>query len=250
MEQRKFDELNRNLMGVRSFIIIFLLTILLVVCPFLCRSQANKDRLYKYWSSKRKYTYEATYIDSLGQVLTKEVISIHPTEEIWQADPKQTLADYSINYKKEDSLKYGQFPLNNKQRAWFRDYQEGVLEDSARLWMHPIRSNQYLLTEVAPFPEIRFPLQKDRSWDGTLWIYPAFGSFQGTVGYQYKEEAEEVRKYSFGNLTCWKISAIATHDRLGSSTAIFYFNVDFGITEMHYTFYNAQKMTFILTSPP
>jgi hypothetical protein len=112
--------------------------------------------------------------------------------------------------------------------------------------MHPIRKNQYILTEIAPFPETKFPLVKGKTWNSTLYIYEAFGSFKGTVNSTYIIEGVEARKYQCGTFKCWRIVAKSLHDKLGESSVIFYFNEDLGFTEMEYTFFNSQKITFSL----
>ena len=75
----------------------------------------------------------------------------------------------------------------------------------------------------------------------TLFIYPAMGTFEGTVESTYTIKAEEERTYEFGKLSCWKIVAVGQHDKLGINSVIYYFNNEYGFTEMNYTFYNKQK---------
>ncbi|MDI1234150.1 MAG: hypothetical protein PSX81_07710 [bacterium] len=231
----------------RTYLIILFFTIGFTFSAF---AQINKrpPYNYKYWSSQRTYEFNAKYIDIDGKVLTDENLEIHPTEKIWDIDSKQTLLNFKLNYKKEDSILYANKPLNNKKRGWENNYQEGAIEDSSKIWMHPVRNNQYLLTEIAPFPEVRFPLSIGKNWNGTLWIYEAFGTFQGTVTYNYLIEGVEVRKYLFGTFKCWKILARGMHDKLGESSVIFYFNTELGFTEMNYIFYNGQKIIFTLTN--
>ncbi|MBK7310353.1 MAG: hypothetical protein IPI93_06065 [Sphingobacteriaceae bacterium] len=206
----------------------------------------TKKGTCKYWCPNREFDFSAIYYDNSGKVLTRETITIKTTGKIWDIDPKQTLVTFRTNFTSEDSMKLAPHALNGINRAWEKKYQEGVIEDSAHIWMHPIRQNQYLLTEIAPFPEVKFPLMKNRTWNSTLWIYEVFGSFRGTVNSTYSIEGIEARKYQCGTYKCWKIVGTATHDKLGESSVIIYFNEDLGFTEMDYSFYNKQKITFIL----
>lgn len=202
-----------------------------------------------YWSSDREYTYRGFYIDSLGLTITSEKIILQPTGQKWEIDQRQTLMDYTLDSISADWNKLPKVPLNGKKRNWFTStYQEGVLQTPNKIWMHPIRQNQYILTEVAPFPQVILPIKQDTSWKDTLYIYATMGIFVGTVESNYSINAMELRTYEFGNLLCWKIIATGFHDKLGMNSAIFYFNPEFGFTEMNYVFYNQQKIEFKLTA--
>ncbi|MFN0032889.1 MAG: hypothetical protein ACKVOR_12080, partial [Flavobacteriales bacterium] len=173
------------------------------------------------WSLGRQYVYMATYTDTADSVITQELITIHPTERLWEIDSSQTLATFTIYFDAKDSAQLAPLPLNGVQRGWLREYQEGVMENYQRIWMHPIRSNQYQLTEVAPFPEVRFPLQVGKHWSSSLSIYEGFGSFQGIVKSEYKVTNQVHRRYDFGTASCWEIETTGIHDTLGLSTAVF-----------------------------
>jgi hypothetical protein len=210
------------------------------------QNDSIKSIFLDYWNPTRMYTYNVSYLDSANHALTNEKLIIHPTGETWTADNKQTLADFYINFSAEDSAKLAGFSFNGNARAWTKGYKEGVLQDKQKIWMHPLRSNQYVLTELAPFPEAHFPLIIGDSWKTTLMIYAGFGSFEGTVEAAYTVIGREVRTYDFGKLLCWKILAIGTHDKLGENAAEYYFNETCGFTEMNYTFYNRYKINLRL----
>ena len=125
-------------------------------------------------------------------------------------------------------------------------YEEGVIENENRIWIHPLRQNQYVLTEIAPFPEVKLPLEVNRSWQSMLQIYEGFGSFQGDVKSNYIIESREARHYKFGTLACWKINSEGEHTKLGKNGAVFYFNKEVGFTEMNYWFYNGYKISLKL----
>ena len=207
----------------------------------------DKDFQYpNYWSVNREYKYTGLYLDSSGNKITTEIITFHPTGKVWDADTSQTLMDVHLDSLTADWSKIPKVSLNGIFTSWSSNYQEGVLQDTVKIWIHPIRQNQYILTELAPFPEVRFPFKEGVSWKTTLWIYAAFGTFEGTVESTYTVNQEETRDYRFGKLKCWKIVSTGVHDKLGINTAIYYFNTDYGFTEMNYTFYNQQKIEFRL----
>lgn len=209
-------------------------------------SPAQNVNLAKYWESERTYFYRAILKDSTGNILSEETIIIHPTEKVWEIDDKQTLIDIEINYDPGDSARLNSSPFPVRSKSWSRNYQEGVIETSKSVWMHPIRVNQYILTEIAPFPEIRLPPLEGLTWDSWLEIYQ-FDGLEGRVITSYAIENLEERAYDFSTMLCWKVIASGKHDKFGESTLILYFNDLHGFTEMHYQFFNGQQLTFTLT---
>lgn len=200
-----------------------------------------------YWSSEREYVYSVIYSDSAGNKITTERVTLKPTGKSWEADRKQTLIKFQLDSLTADWSKLPATPLNGKKRMWMTSYEEGVLQTLTKVWMHPLRQNQYILTELAPFPEVVLPLKKDTSWKSTLWIYETFGTFAGTVENTYTLSDQLERSYNFGKLLCWKVEAVGKHNKLGENTATYYFNEEYGFTEMNYHFFNHQKIEIKLT---
>lgn len=198
------------------------------------------------WAEGRTYTYRVWMQDEQGHTMTDELLTLRPTGKAWEIDPNQTLAQFELNFSAADSARLAPFPPNGLQRPWMRRYSEGVMQTPTRVWMHPLRNNQYQYTEVAPFPEVRLPLEAGLKWPGTLWIYEGFGSFEGTVESKYLIEGQESRDYVFGPLDCWVINSVGVHDKLGTSSAVYYFHEMYGFTEMNYAFYNGYTLTITL----
>lgn len=223
---------------------------LVIIFPCVLQGQADSASIarLKYWHPDREYIYSAYYYDSTGEIITSEQLVLEPTGEKWSIDTQQTLVRFKINFTTEDSARLAPYPLNGMARGWLRSYREGAIEKPAYIWMHPVRSNQYLLTELAPFPEARFPLEDGKNWNNQLFIYKAFGTFEGTVTSNYTVSKPENRVYDFDTLNCWKITGIGIHERLGRNEAVYYFNEEYGFTEMNYIFYNKQKINFKLLS--
>lgn len=215
--------------------------------PFFLCAQPIEKEFHNYWSRDRVYTYWAVYSDLKGQPITEEQITISPTEKVWDVDPKQTLINIEIDFNSKDSASLAPTPLNGIQKAWRRKYQEGVIQSKDKVWMHPIRTNQYLLTELAPFPDMVLPPKNGLHWVSTLWIYEAFGSFEGTVEAKYRITGQMRRNYPFGQVDCWEIKAVGVHDHLGKNTATYYFNEIYGFTEMNYEFYNGETLEIKLS---
>jgi hypothetical protein len=208
-------------------------------------AQAETDSA-KYWRKGRTYVYRAIYTDSIGDTLSNEIIRIQATGEKWSIDPKQTLATFTMGFSSSDSASLAPFPPNGVQRGWYREYQEGVIETRSSVWMHPVRMNQYQLTEIAPFPCVHLPMDTSQKWTNQLMIYEGFGTFAGIVNTSYQTVGREMRIYPFGVYDCWKTEAIGEHNTFGFNTAVFYFEENIGFTEMFYWFYNGRKLEFRL----
>jgi hypothetical protein len=228
----------------RIFCILLLMEILfpgISVQAQVSSQPADLGKLH-IWSPRRTYTYQATFSDDKGNVLTSEKVILQPTGEIWDRDPQQTLTNFTIDFSAEDSARLAPFPPNGVARRWMRKYHEGVIENETRVWMHPLRTNQYQLTEVAPFPEIKLPIKAEMSWKSSLSIFEAFGSFEGTVQCSYVTMGQEERSSAFGPIKCWEVVASGTHNNLGVNKATFYFHEEYGFMEMNYRFYNGQRL--------
>jgi len=227
--------------------IVLLISVCFILAGFIQQSSAPQLGYPNYWSSEREYVYSVIYSDSAGDTITSEIVTLKPTGKTWEADRKQTLIKFQLDSLTANWSKLPATPLNGKKRTWMKSYEEGVLQTNTKVWMHPLRQNQYILTELAPFPEVILPLKKDTAWKSTLWIYEAFGTFAGTVENTYTISDKEERSYIFGKLICWKIEAVGKHNKLGNNTATYYFNEEYGFTEMNYHFFNNQKIEIKLT---
>lgn len=221
--------------------------ILLFLAPILLKTTNNSKVGHpNYWDSSRVYTYSAIFIDSTGDTLSEEIVKLKPTGEVWEKAPNQTLVSILLDFNADDSAKLAPYPANGIKLPWFRHYKEGAIQDSSKVWIHPVRANQYIITELAPFPEVRFPLKEDKSWSAGLTVFESFGSFEGHIDKFYNVNKVVNRNYVFGNLECWEIKAESIHDRLGSSRLTYYFNNEYGFTEMNYHFYNNKRLEFKL----
>lgn len=203
------------------------------------------------WSSARTYVYQAILTDPDGHLISDEPVTIKPTGNVWQADPKQTLADFYVHFSPADSARLAdlcgtEFSQKATPTPLVRQFQEGVMQTSTRLWMHPLRRNQYELTEVAPFPEARFPLYAGLRWSSRLNIMEGWGRFQGTVENTYTVVGTETRELNFASLLCYKIEATGTHSTLGSSSLSLYLNPSLGFSEMEYTFFTGHRLRLTL----
>ena len=119
--------------------------------------------------------------------------------------------------------------------------------EGERLWIHPFRSNQYVLTEAAPFPKIILPAALNIQTKSKTNIFSIFGNFKGNVKCTSEITDQETRTYSWGTESnCWKIESVGKHNKLGTSYLTVFFKESIGILELNYLFYKGEKIIFKL----
>lgn len=198
--------------------------------------------LFHIWAPGRVYDYRVTYLDEAGDTLSDARFRMRPTGKIWDVDEQQTLAEFLPEFSSEDSAHLAPYPANERPKRWMRRYHEGVIEDGRRVWMHPLRENQYVLTEAAPFPEAKLPLREGLTWKSQLFIYKVMGSFEGTLTCSYAVMGQTKAPTPEGERPCWEIYATGLHDRLGRSSVTFLFDEDMGFISMDYRFFNGRRL--------
>ncbi|GAA4000287.1 hypothetical protein GCM10022408_09180 [Hymenobacter fastidiosus] len=213
------------------------------------------------FNASRTYHYQAIFISPAGDTLSRERITMQPSGQPWAGQPKvQTACTIQYRYSPGDSLTFAARPNPQNQPGrqpqayeWRKSTVTGVIENPQEIWMHPIRSNQYAYTEVAPFPQVRpADLHPGGSWrGGRLFIMGGWGAFKGSVQPFYQVKAPATRRYGNQDLAgCWLIEAVGRHSRLGNSYLDFYFHPRYGFTEMHYRFFDGTRVLLVLEGLP
>jgi len=208
------------------------------------------------WNPKKEFHYRAFYIDVNGDTLTNEKIILKPmgkSAPVAYGEP-QIILNFRYNYTEQDSIRFFNEPIYQTRytrkkvnQYWRKTVPEGAIENDRKLWMHPFRMNQYVLTEVSPFPEINLPAKTGKKWATFLFVKKVFGKFKGIHKQYYEITGESKKTYPFAeSITCWQVTATSKHRKLGESKAIIFYNQDYGFTEINNTFYNGQKINFIL----
>lgn len=124
---------------------------------------------------QHSYLYEVFVSENL--LLSGEII-LRTTGSRWIDSPKE---QKEIEYLYSDELQLDSFP------AIFREVgvpfwkvaveKTGAIENEERVWMHPPRRNVLAILELAPFPELRFPIEVGKSWTSTLNLYEGWGKY-------------------------------------------------------------------------
>ena len=174
---------------------------------------------------------------------------------------------YKITYNSQyDSLENWIDPINRQQQFreqmkqsatkkgvewvdnWVSNSRSGAVENKTEVWTHPFRSNQYNLTEIAPFPEVdRNKLYKDSVWHTGFIL--SWDTWQGTIDNKYKVIGQKNYQYKKTSLkNCWEIIASGKHSnpKLGVNYNLYLFHPKNGFVELNYTFYNGVKIHFKL----
>ena len=115
----------------------------------------------KIFAKGREYEYDATYYSSANELLTENTVTLSGTGKPWKYDPdQQSLIICRYEYNADHEKAYSPHPLNpSANRKWRTRATTGAIENPTGVWIHPIRENQFLSTEVAPFPQVPLPLK-------------------------------------------------------------------------------------------
>lgn len=210
-----------------------------------CLAQEN------VFDSLKHYTYDAIFTSKDGLVIN-EKITLNSTGKPWKY--QSTQFECNITYFPNDSLlKFIPDPTN-KTKKWKSvtshvNHQTGFIENSRQVWMHPFRANQYIYTEVAPFPEIFFdsignPIM---TWKGGLFILNGWGKFKGKLKTSYNLKGKTAFEFNGEILTeCWQIEAKGSHSKLGESSINYIFSKKYGFIKMNYVMYDGTLIDFKL----
>ncbi|MDX1477363.1 MAG: hypothetical protein R3301_06625 [Saprospiraceae bacterium] len=199
-----------------------------------------------------EYTYRAVYTDTSGAIISDNTVTIRPSGERWEYQPeRQDVVEIFFNTTPEEKARVLANPINKTYplEAYWTDFAtEGIIENAEKVWIHPIRHNQYIFTEVAPFPEIKLPPEEGEKWSATISGLGGWGDWDGASIFSgYTNKGKEKVKLPIGTFECWAIEARATFD-YGTSTAMFHFHEDLGFVKMSYRNYLGQGLVFVMQS--
>jgi len=191
----------------------------------------------------KDYIFQATYKDRNGKILSNSKISIIPSgERISFAPERQDRVTYIYENYQEDSIKLVNHKLNPKYQNWVNKAEEGIIENIEKVWIHPMRQNQYKFTEVSPFPEIELPIEIGKEWESTLNISNAFGEWANTSGVsEYKIIGRDSFYFQNNKIECWKIESKSKFP-FGTSFLNYKFNKDYGFVELNYQNYFEENL--------
>jgi len=194
----------------------------------------------------RDYIYRANFYDQNKSLITSTRIKMTATGKRWENQPElQDELTIQYEYSKEDREKAVQYKLNKKypEYPWVKETKTGIIENTEKIWMHPFRSNQFLFTEVAPFPEIEHPIKIGKTWTGQLRIQEGWGDWENTSGnFSYEITKQESTETKYGEIdNCWKVESISNYP-FGKSNFDYWFSEKLGFVKMNYRNYGGQYL--------
>jgi hypothetical protein len=136
----------------------------------------------------------------------------------------------------------------NKNNEFITSESTGLVENKRNIWMHPLRSQLFAITEANPFPYIKTPYKIGTSWSWKLkfgggWSHPEWlvwkGAVEATYDYKIVEKANLVT--AFLNLDCWVVECVST-SRLGKTYLKAYFSEKYGFVLLDYTNIDGSKL--------
>jgi hypothetical protein len=194
--------------------------------------------------------YNAIFKDTLGNITDEEII-FKSLGTPWEYQNDQIKVEY-LYFPTDSIINLLNNPLSKKGR--FKDIRiltkstSGYINSEKSFWIHPFRANQYVFTEIAPFPSVYFEnLKIGGKWEEKLFIPFGWGIFNGRV--QKKYEVIDIESFEFkGEIIneCWVIEAVGLHSKLGVSTIKYCFHPNFGFLYMKYYIYNGVEIEFKL----
>ncbi len=203
------------------------------------------------FAAEKKYFYKAIYKDKEGNVLTEEQVTMYLTGEPWEWQPDlQQEAIINYNFTEETKAAFTPHPINPTLNWGFvTEEVTGVIEEEGqRLWIHPFRLNQYIFTEVAPFPEVLLPISIGQKWSSSLSVISGWGIWDNsTIDCTYEVANQLDKPYPMGSLKdVWRIKSESNFS-LGTSTLELYYHEKYGFVEMDYVNYEGERLTFTMT---
>jgi len=195
----------------------------------------------------RVYTFKATYSNSEGEVLSSNQVKVVSTGERWKWQPeKQDRITYEFPDYEKDSLQLWDHEINLELQNWKGSQSEGVIENAERVWMHPIRVNQYKFTQVAPYPDVRLPLEKGKAWESNALIFNGWGEWNHLkTTSKYKVIGKTPYELNSTEIDCWVVES-TLNSSIGNSTLTALFNEEYGFVKMVYLNYEDEELIFEL----
>ena len=214
---------------------LIILFIVLVKCSVLL----GQDPVF---TDGKIFTYRAIYEDSINQIFTEDTIELIITDIPWKQQPdKQTTMIWKYHSRPDAIIKSKIFSI-----GWVDIDSTGFIENENNFFIHPPRHHQYSVTEIAPFPELQFPLEINKEYKKIIFIGSGWGEWsQLKLKFNYKVSSLTERSIGKDQYKCWMIQSTSTSE-LGQSKLDFTFSEEIGFIEMHYHIYNGIKIKFEL----
>lgn len=210
------------------------------------------EKIPKYrivFSPCKEYVFRAIYKDENNNLLSNGIVRLKASGKRWDYQPEiqdEIIIEFTYNQKDEHNLRNSK--INSSLiNPWEEKDTTGIIENEQQIWMHPFRRNQYFFTEIAPFPQVQFPLEIGRTWSDHLSLGEGWGDWENTsYSSSFKVVGKDEKNFGFGSLKeCWKIESESSGNNLINKLT-YWFNPEHGFIEMNYTNYWGETLSFKL----
>jgi len=188
------------------------------------------------------FKYLAIYEDSINQIYITDTIRLSITDIPWKNQPKKQktmIWEYRSNI--DSGIKSEMYSI-----GWTSFDSTGFIENEKKIFIHPPRHNQYSFTEIAPFPQIDYPLELNKKYKKFLFVGFGFGEWENL---KLVNEYEVIKTESLlilgDEYNCWFINSTSKSE-LGESNMDFIFSTEIGFIEMDYRFYDHKRIRLSL----
>ncbi len=224
-----------------------------------------RDALIKneVYVPNKEYKYKAIKIDNQGDTISKEIVKMHIEEAINKTKKNKDLVWFIWEYTSSDQYKTALSSISKSvtQKGWIRADTSTLTLNDKKIYIHPIRENQYYQTEVSPHPTIKFTTKENELYKSTIVIFK-YGQysmkecnskytikgkknldFNGETLEYYEIIAEtRVKKLSMSSTFSDESEIEETSNDIKLSKAIFWVNGKYGFMKMNYEFEDGEKL--------
>lgn len=217
---------------------------LLILAIGIALLQSCKNEPYFKFERGKKMIYQVEYRDSLETLISSEIIEIIGTDEKTHFSEHQDKIFYNFLYSSADSAIFVNYPrlypAFTYSKSWQETFSQGIIHDTTRLWMHPLRANQYRFTQDSPFPHVVFPVEVGKKWQG----FGRTGTDHKTrVISNYKAVKHASYKGLIGEINdCWFISSISDFKGIENKLNMVYHQSK-GFLLFDYILHNGDRVT-------
>ena len=194
----------------------------------------NELAFGQIYTAGKKFEFDIKYFQSRENQTTQETISLTITGRNWKHSEKQQEGIWTYFTKPTTEKKFEK----QKTIGWVKVDTTGMIENEEKVWLHPPRHNQYLLTEIAPFPDFRKNVKVGESYNVVLFIGSGFGNWTDKkIKSMYV--IKDIEQHSSDTL--WTIEASSQLNEETNSCKFIY-SKRRGFVLLDYSFYNGDKL--------
>jgi hypothetical protein len=231
-----------------------------------CRAQTKDNAIFKP-SSHRRYGYciERTkdFCEKFMYVEPKGT-SIFALRDAWKfygdSIPDQNVVEFLDISVSPDQCLFGsdypqtiiRYTYRNAALDSIGSETTGLIENTRNLWIHPPRSQAFLILETAPFPYVSHPVEIGKEYHWSLNIDPIWASKKHMIwNYpldnqcSYYVNSFSLRETHLGQILCYEIQATC-NNRLGQSLLTMWYHPIYGFVKLDFDNLNNTRITLDL----